>query len=350
MQNSLRLNNKRKWVKERETKREFKRRRLLKRGQFHQQEEALSVREGVTYLPDVDLQSRPATATAVIPPAPNVSDNDHYVFFDLETTGLGRDADITQLSAVTGAKELNLYVMPTKLITPQASQVTGLTVKDGQMFHNGATVHCVSLQYALCSFLELLESFDTKPVILGHNIERFDVPVLLNQLKSVSMLSAYTTAVSCCIDTLSVFKCVYSKKSSGLENYKQSTLVRKFLGKSYDAHNSLEDVKALRELHDSALKGKYSATDHAFVLDAATHRASLKELVDKKVISANICTKLARSGLGLNHLRMAHTRDENQGIQHLFSEVHGQKCRISSCKRICESVKLFLEPQSTGST
>lgn len=38
--------------------------------------------------------------------------------------------------------------------------------------------------------------------------------------------------------------------SKNTENFKQETLVKTFLGKQYEAHNALADVRALQELFE----------------------------------------------------------------------------------------------------
>ena len=49
------------------------------------------------------------------------------LIYDLETTGLKRDAEITQLACVDfdSGREFNTYIMPNGKIEPRASKVTG---------------------------------------------------------------------------------------------------------------------------------------------------------------------------------------------------------------------------------
>lgn len=344
--NAQRRDRKRKWLKDRESTREFKLRRLKRKRLFQEKESASELREGDTYSPDVDMQEQPATAQVVIPPPPKCSGA--KVFFDLETTGLGHKADIVQLSAVCNDQEFNRYILPNKPIHPNASDVTGITMRDGVLYHNNVAVNTVTIQDGLESFLEFVQSFatnDNKPVLIGHNIERFDVPILYNQLKNVNMSKSFSDAVSGCIDTLTLAKNLLSKKDLNLCNFKQSTLVKELLGKTYDAHNALADVKSLQELFEHDFVGKFCDADFSFVFHAHVLKDSLKELQEQKVLSAALCTRCARSGLGLKHLKTANDRDKEDGVQMLFSEPCGTGCRVTRQKKLIVKVHTFLNKQ-----
>lgn len=74
----------------------------------------------------------------------------------------------------------------------------------------------------------------------------YDVPILSRLLEEFGLLAAFLQLISGCIDTLKLARQVFSK--SEIPNSKQSALVKAFLGKDYDAHNALEDVKSLYQL------------------------------------------------------------------------------------------------------
>lgn len=59
------------------------------------------------------------------------------VYFDLETTGLGRNSHITQMAAVCGENQWQCFVKPKVPISTSASDVTGITMRGSQMFHRG---------------------------------------------------------------------------------------------------------------------------------------------------------------------------------------------------------------------
>ena len=61
--------------------------------------------------------------------------------------------------------------------------------------------------------------------------------------------------VSVCTDTLTVARSIVHGKSAGY-HYKHGTLISKYLGKSYEAHNTLADVQSLQELLSSEISWK----------------------------------------------------------------------------------------------
>jgi DNA polymerase III alpha subunit (gram-positive type) len=67
--------------------------------------------------------------TDQIPHPMTISGSESRVFFDLETTGLGKNSDITQIAAKVGEAVFQKYVIPRFDIQLEASKVTGITYK-----------------------------------------------------------------------------------------------------------------------------------------------------------------------------------------------------------------------------
>ena len=112
--------------------------------------------------------------------------------FDLETTGLARDAEICQLAAVGSKVDDPLwmkYILPNSYINPSASVVNGLTVavrgKERRLLKDGSPVDTVSCEEATSSFLAFLKAqaaTASNTILVGHNAALFDVPIFLNSL------------------------------------------------------------------------------------------------------------------------------------------------------------------------
>lgn len=100
------------------------------------------MQEGSTYKPGIGLAPHHSISTAEIP-GPNVKPQmetavveDHaLVLLDLETTGLARTSHIIQLAAVHGEDKFSAYVTPERPITPTASEITGLVVRNKKLYH-----------------------------------------------------------------------------------------------------------------------------------------------------------------------------------------------------------------------
>lgn len=140
-------------------------------------------------------------------------------------------------------------------ISQKATEITGLSYcfQKNQMYHYGKEIYSVHIHQALLSFLDFLKS-KSCPVLIGHNIGSYDVPILSRLLEEFGLLAAFLQLISGCIDTLKLSRKVFSK--SEILNYKQSTLVKAILGKEYDAHNALEDVKILFQLFEEKLHSR----------------------------------------------------------------------------------------------
>ena len=159
--NSLELDRKRAWSKERRGTRSFKKRRLDLKAQRLQKSSASEVREGKTYESSIDTTPLDPADVVEIPPATTLSGIEANVFFDLETTGLGSDAQIVQIACKCGEKEFNRYIVPRKPMSQGASEVTGITVIAGKLFLNNVQQDTVDLTDALTDFKTFLGSLNS---------------------------------------------------------------------------------------------------------------------------------------------------------------------------------------------
>ncbi|XP_062614362.1 uncharacterized protein LOC134276101 [Saccostrea cucullata] len=195
------------------------------------------------------------------------------VFFDLETGGFGRTSDILQIAAKCQEKELSVYALPTRSISKEASEATCLTFDGNSLCYKGEAVAAVTPPEALTKFLIFLESFD-HPVLVGHNIQNFDLPILRHHLGDCDLLERFRNNVTGFLDTLKISKKLL--KDVQLPNYKQETLVHNLLGEEYEAHNAMADVTALEKLYYSNLCLSESAvSENVFYLSYYTYKESL---------------------------------------------------------------------------
>ena len=109
----------------------------------------------------------------------------------------------------------------------------------------------VNIREALLQLMEFIQS-KSRPVLVGHNIFSYDIPILRKLLLEVKLLSSFLNLIYGCKDTLKISKREIPKSKE--PNYKQQTLVAKYLEIVYDAHNSEEDVKSLYKLFNEKLK------------------------------------------------------------------------------------------------
>ncbi|VDI35108.1 Hypothetical predicted protein [Mytilus galloprovincialis] len=218
-----------------------------------------TVLEGETYQPQIE-ENVSVRDIEKIPTKYSLEGIDNYVVFDLETNGLSRTSDITQISAYDGTNMLNLYVSPRQSISSKASDVTSITLsfERNQMYCHGVPVESVCIRTALLQLIEMIQK-KSRPLPVGHNIHSYDVPVLRNLLHEFNLLSSFDDLIYGCIDTLKIAKREIPK--ADVQNNKQQTLVQKFLEIVYDAHNSEDDVRSLYKLFHLKLKQTCSGKD-----------------------------------------------------------------------------------------
>ncbi|KAL7403391.1 hypothetical protein ABVT39_028374 [Epinephelus coioides] len=186
-----------------------------------------------------------------------MSDNKTIVFFDLETTGLDTAVcDIIQVSAICGEKVFNVYTLPRRPLTESAREVTGFTVTDDFLFLHGNAVDTVPLVDALTSFISFLRSFRRPVLLAAHGAKRFDAPVLTRVLRRLSLHQEFQQVVSGFVDTFLLSKNLYRNLSSHSQQY----MVHHFLGRTYEAHNAVEDATMLQELFNSWSPTKWNVS------------------------------------------------------------------------------------------
>ena len=120
------------------------------------------------------------------------------------------------------------------------------------------------LEEALAQFLNFLKASTTEAskritkkvctLLAGHNAFTFDVPILLRN-GGHSFVTELTSVNIRCADTLLLFKSRMRDKHSSLQNEQgqfpkpnQSSLYEHLFKETFEAHDALEDVSALRRI------------------------------------------------------------------------------------------------------
>lgn len=158
----------------------------------------------------------------------------------------GRGCEIVQLAAVSGGHSLNLYVLPRSGMQPSAARVTGFRVHGRRLYLHRRLVLTNSLREVLLSFIAFLQMAG-RPLVVGHNIRRFDCPLLARDLDRLELRAEFESSVSGCVDTLPLSREMLRER--GLTSFRQEHLVREVLGLDYGAHDALQDVRALQRLY-----------------------------------------------------------------------------------------------------
>jgi len=163
-------------------------------------------------------------------------DHGRVVVFDTETTGMSNGDEIVQIAAVEyvdglRSKTLNLYVVPTCEISPEAEAVHGLS--RAFLEANGISP---------CEALERFFAFVGQGALLvGHNVP-FDFRMLRNACARFAHAVDLESFAFC--DTLRLAK----RLVPGLPCYSLSTLIVALKLDGRNTHDALDDTLACGEL------------------------------------------------------------------------------------------------------
>ncbi|KAL4240386.1 hypothetical protein ACF0H5_001176 [Mactra antiquata] len=204
------------------------------------------------------------------------------------------------------------------------------------------------LKDVLKSFIKWMEKVG-KVVFIGHNFKNFDFPRLLLAFRSVGLEAKLKEVCVGGIDSLPMFK----KIRPDMEKYSQEHIFEKLTKEKYCAHNALEDVKSLEKFFnfyspspDVYLKFSFT-TEWGFENLIHQEKTALNAeildcLVSGQVMSRQMVNKMASSGLRFEHLLSVFHSNGKLGLVELLGERNGDKPRVTSCKKVIDSLYVFL--------
>ena len=187
-----------------------------------------------------------------------------WIAFDTESTGLDTVHDhITQVAArVVGkgpgdqTETFVSYVHTDRRIPKRVTEVTGITA--------ATLAHAPSFKLVfhalmgwICSAV-VRRGGKVRPVLLAHNGTAFDFPLLLNEMRRheiplevLEVLDIHTADSLALLRAVKADAALYGDVALTLRAHKSLSLPKLFpriMGRSYAAHDALEDVTALAEL------------------------------------------------------------------------------------------------------
>jgi len=266
----------------------------------------------------------------------SIKEDDKAIFvLDLETTGLERCSDITQLSCLSVDKSQSVccYMLPKKDIKPSASKITGLstTYRNGQKIllknNQEVPVHSfiICIQQLITMFKKAMDQGKT-PVIIAHNGFKFDFPVLANSLKRFNLLEYFLEVPCLFVDSLVLLRQQSKQKECPIRNCKSkniTTLYRFLFDKEFSGHDATEDVKALISiLYDSRL-----TVTHTEVLSLAKEfkdfahdeaACKIRKVIGMELmqigLSSSMSDKIVDSGMTYGRLKDVYRQKRLRGL------------------------------------
>ena len=287
------------------------------------------------------------------------------MIFDLETTGLDRNAEILQIACIRPDSSVcfERYLLPdTRTVADSATKIHGISVqyKDGGkiMQKNGQNLRATGQRQGLTEFVAFLEKYlqktDGAISLIAHNGERFDFRVLINSLSRYNLLESFMRLDVLFIDSLKVAAQEMKLKDSpihGLKSKSLSSLYEALFGETFDAHDARDDVKALaRILFDSNLKVASSSEglsvhavgcrDFKRRMDLASDSNARKSTLQNLKVSDGMKDKLAKAGLKMNILEGIYQAGGSRGLLFVlalpvnFDDLHARSAKPRVSKNL----------------
>ncbi|KAK0075914.1 hypothetical protein PV326_011190, partial [Microctonus aethiopoides] len=272
------------------------------------------------------------------------------VYFDLETTGLDASKEVVQIAAKYSEVEFNIYIKPEREFSSQASKITGLHLKDNDLYYKCNLLISHSKLDAAKSFLQFLESINNTIILIAHNCFKFDCPALLDFLRNEGLLNEFSKLVAGFADSLPLLKLKLKNKRGAKASYRQEVLAEEFLDSHLlsNAHNAANDVDVLQKLveHNNIdIKIKDIMENFKSVHEIMMEKAEKIKcneiqkslqflLVDKNKkydggLSIHMIKKMAVTGITFENLRQCFESNGPKGIRILLAQDVGGKPRIT---------------------
>lgn len=274
------------------------------------------------------------------------------VIVDLETTGLLATDQIVQIAVKYQSEQRSWYMVPTKNISPQAAELTGLKMVRGELHHNGVCVPTTTPKEVANQLLEFVRQCGSTVFLVGHNIICFDAPRIVKFFKEHGDINDFAACVAGFSDSLPLLKQGKLKK--------QALLAKKYLtGSSWEdiqrsAHNALTDCIVLHGLlFTSDIKVSPSVLREKMV-PFRTFMERQIQLKQRKVllpglqslvaagVSKNMVSKMALNGITVLELRQAYEEDKKNGVAVCLGVQINGKPRVTVCKKIIKKVEDYL--------
>ncbi|XP_067023731.1 uncharacterized protein [Acropora muricata] len=295
-----------------------------------------------------------------------------FVLFDIETSSTTRRTELLQLSAITddGKHSFSEYIYPERSITTTATAVYNITVRfsgdQRVLCKSGNPVPAKPLKTCLHSFTQFLDVCSSSSIdyliLLGHNASVFDTPRLL--LNGGPTLTSKLNEMKVLFgDSLPVLKVLRDEPNSPLQpaTNKLGDVYETLFSEKFDAHDALEDVKALRKILFTAplqvpnetlvSHDKCTSPNNAF--EQATFLERRQDTIHsydgklystdqgwKESLSISMIQKMADAGLSYHTLQALY---EKYGLNGLYgvlalapttSRAQGKVSRVTANKRI----------------
>ncbi|XP_045448160.1 uncharacterized protein LOC123656535 [Melitaea cinxia] len=281
------------------------------------------------------------------------------VIVDTETTGFEANADIVHIAAKCGTQSFQAFMIPQQPIHAKASEISGFSVENGYLLYFKQRVETTPSVTAANDFVNFLCGLNSQILIVGHNIIRFDAPLILRWLEKHDLLEKMCSITYGFTDTMPLLRQgKISKQAVLAKQYLTSPEWKLFHEK---AHNALTDCYVLNGLLEHFEISNEVLISRAVSLKAFLERQAMLRKQNAQLrflrpmenaVSEYMLNKMARQGVTMEGLVREYKLHGDEGIKVYLGEPVNGKPRITTNNRIVqnviERVKNFLAKKSTN--
>ncbi|XP_066596946.1 uncharacterized protein [Prorops nasuta] len=279
--------------------------------------------------------------------------NSIIVYFDLETSSLRIDCDILQISAISGERTFNVYILPQQEIDLEATKINGLHVMNYNLYLHDKLLQTCSQKEAIVSFHQFLSYWKKDCLLVAHNAS-FDIPRLLRLISSCKMYNEYKF-IAGFADSLPILRKILPHRK-GPGKFRLSSLYEEFIkcdiyeDDDSHFHDAEFDVTVLQEIvlhfdieNDLISTSKMLQECVIKINESCKIKASSQKLrLFKTIVSSGIIAKMAKADMRSEKLIEIYETEGEAQIVKLVSEIINGKPRVSNNRSVLNKINKCL--------
>lgn len=245
----------------------------------------------------------------------------------MSTTGSGSSESMCQIAAVHVDKVSYVY---NRYITPKQENDKATEAQYYVVLNSGSTdsktVITVAEGEAIKGLVDYLCDDDSKKILIAHEGEKFNFPLLLELVKRYNLMDSFKEVVLGLVDSMPLFKCLFPCR----HKYRLLDLARDILGYNGITNNSEQEVSILSQLIShkavfprailkTSLTLDYYLKCDEYDTNYTRNKSTYNMLVKTGVMTDYMAEKTASSGLGYDHLYIAYEAAGPEGLNVLVS-------------------------------
>ncbi|KAK3083219.1 hypothetical protein FSP39_017136 [Pinctada imbricata] len=248
-------------------------------------------------------------------------------FISMITTSSDTNSSLLQLSILTSSGHWNWYVEPSKPVSKQVEEVTGIKYSDsGSMYVSGRKVESLPPGQVLHELLDVLG--EETAYLIGHSIRSHGCYVMIEAATIVGLNDRMERHLTHMVDMVTVARHHNRRLKAQLTLEELSETI---LGRDIIRNDAGEDVNALKIMFEELNPSEYTLQecmfDYKYVMNTKRineeklkNLESWRPLIAKGAIPKKIAEKAARNGINVWDLQTAYKDGGEAKLTSILSE------------------------------